>query len=163
MPNVYIANLIYEMKRINLIILTSLTGLLLLASCGPKEDIKFKYVKDVIVDANTEPLLKGTAVLYNPNKQRMKLRKINVDVYVNGKKAARIDQEPSLVIPSEAEFSVPLEVKLNMKELGFMDTLFGVLGGKKMKVRYKGTISVTYKGVPVRVPVDYESTVNFRF
>jgi LEA14-like dessication related protein len=151
------------MKRISLIILTCLTGLLLLGGCGPKEDIKFKYVKDVIVDANTEPLLKGTAVLYNPNKQRMKLRKINVDVYVNDKKTARIDQEPSLLIPSESEFSVPLEVKLNMKELGFMDTLFGMLGGKKMKVRYKGTISVTYKGIPVRVPVDYESTVNFRF
>lgn len=138
-------------------------GALLLQGCGPKEDIEFKYVKDVIVDANTEPLLKGTAVLYNPNKQRMKLRKINVDVYVNDKKTARIDQEPSLLIPSEAEFNVPLEVKLNMKELGFMDTLFGVLGGKKMKIRYKGTISVTYKGIPVRVPVDYESTVNFRF
>lgn len=151
------------MKRINLILIACLMGALLSQGCGPKEDIEFKYVKDVIVDANTEPLLKGNAVLYNPNKQRMKLRKINVDVYVNDKKTARIDQEPSLLIPSEAEFIVPLEVKLNMKELGFMDTLFGVLGGKKMKVRYKGTISVTYKGIPVRVPVDYESTVNFRF
>src|SRR5688572_1852148 len=130
-----------RMKRINLIILTCLAVLLLLQGCGPKEDIQFKYVKDVIVDANTEPLLKGTAVLYNPNKQRMKLRKINVDVYVNDKKTARIDQEPSLLIPSEAEFTIPLEVKLNMKEVGFMDTLFGVLGGKKMKIRYKGTIS----------------------
>jgi LEA14-like dessication related protein len=151
------------MKRINLILLTCLMGVLLLQGCGPKEDIEFKYVKDVIVDANTEPLLKGNAVLYNPNKQRMKLRKINVDVYINDKKTARIDQEPSIAIPAEAEFTVPLEVKLNMKELGFMDTLFGVLGGKKMKVRYKGTISITYKGIPVRVPVDYESTVNFRF
>ena len=150
------------MKRINLILIACLTGLLL-QSCGPKEDIEFKYVKDVIVDGNTEPTLRGKAVLYNPNKQRMKLRKINVDVYVNDKKTARIDQEPSLQIPSEAEFTVPLEVKLNMKELGFMDTLFGMLGGKKTKIRYKGTISVTYKGIPVRVPVDYESNVNFRF
>lgn len=161
--NVYIAYLIYEMKRINLLLITCLAVPLFLSGCGPKEDIEFKYVKDVIVDANSEPLLKGKAVLYNPNKQRMKLRKINVDVYVDGKKTARIDQEPALLIPSEAEFTVPLEVKLNMKELGFMDTLFGVLGGKKMKIRYKGTISVTYKGIPARVPVDYESTVNFRF
>lgn len=151
------------MRKVNPIILLSLVCLTGLSSCGPKEDIEFKYVRDVIVDANTEPLLKGNAVLYNPNKQRMRLRKINVDVYVNDKKTARIDQEPSLLIPSQAEFTVPLEVKLNMKELGFMDTLFGVLGGKKMKVRYKGTISITYKGIPVRVPVDYESTVNFRF
>lgn len=150
------------MKRVNLIIILCLGGLLF-QGCGPKQDIEFKYVKDIIVDVNTEPLLKGNAVLYNPNKQRMKLRKVNVDVYVNSKKVARVDQEPSLNIPAQAEFTVPMEVKLNMKELGFMDTLFGVLGGKKMKVRYKGTISITYKGIPVRVPVDYESTVNFRF
>lgn len=151
------------MRKVNPIILLSSLCLLMLPACGPKQDIEFKYVRDVIVDANTEPLLKGNAVLYNPNKQRMKLRKINVDVYVNDKKTARVDQEPALLIPAEAEFTVPLEVKLNMKELGFMDTLFGVLGGKKMKIRYKGTISITYKGIPVRVPVDYESTVNFRF
>lgn len=151
------------MKKRNSPILVVGLLALLLQGCGPKEDIQFKYVKDVIVDANTEPLLKGNAVLYNPNKQRMKLRKINVDVYINDKKAARVDQEPSVVIPAVAEFTVPLEVKLNMKELGFMDTLFGMLGGKKMKVRYKGTIGITYKGIPVRVPVDYESTVNFRF
>lgn len=151
------------MKKVNLLLLLLFGCVLVLTSCGPKEKIEFRYVKDVIVDANTEPLLKGKAVLYNPNKQRMKLRKINVDVYVNGTKAARVDQEPSLRIPSEAEFIVPLEVKLNIKELGFVDTLFGMLGGKKMKIRYKGTISITYKGVPVRVPVDYESEVNFRF
>lgn len=151
------------MKSINLILFTCLAFAVLLAGCKPKQNIEFKYVKDVIVDAHTDPILKGNAVLYNPNNQRMKLRKINVDVYVNDKKAARIDQEPSLLIPAEAEFTIPLEVKLNIKELGFMDTLFGMLGGKKMKVRYKGTVSVTYKGVPVRVPVDYENTVNFRF
>jgi LEA14-like dessication related protein len=151
------------MRKVNPFILLCLGFFVVLSACGPKQDIEFKYVKDVIVDANTEPMLKGKAVLYNPNKQRMKLRKINVDVYVNDKKTARVDQEPSMIIPAEAEFTVPLEVKLNMKELGFMDTLFGMLGGKKMKVRYKGTVSVTYKGIPVRVPVDYESTINFRF
>lgn len=154
------------MKKVNyplpVTILFCLT-LLVLSSCGPKQDIEFRYVKDVIVDANTEPLLKGNAVLYNPNKQKMKLRRINVDVYINGKKSARVDQEPKLQIPAKAEFTVPLEVKLNIKELGFMDTLFGVIGGKKMKIRYKGSISITYKGIPVRVPVDYESEVNLRF
>lgn len=151
------------MKKVNALLIAAIVCLLVISGCGPKKDIEFKYIKDVIVDANTEPLLRGNAVLFNPNRQRMKLRKINVDVYVNDKKTARIDQEPSILIPAEAEFTIPLEVKLNMKELGFMDTLFGVLGGKKMKVRYKGTISITYKGIPARVPVDYESMVNFRF
>ena len=145
-------SILTEMRKVNPLLLFAIVWIMA-TGCGPKEDIEFKYVKDVIVDANTEPMLRGNAVLYNPNRQRMKLRKINVDVYVNDKKTARVDQEPSLLIPSQSEFTVPLEVKLNMKELG----------GKKMKIRYKGTISITYKGIPVRVPVDYESTVNFRF
>ena len=57
------------MKKVNLLLIVLLGGVLLLTSCGPKENIEFRYVKDVIVDANTEPLLKGKAVLYNPNKQ----------------------------------------------------------------------------------------------
>ena len=135
-----------------------------LGSCGrPKEDIVLRNVRDIIVDANTEPTLKANAILYNPNNVKIKLRKIAVDVYVNGKKSGTVDQELKMMIPAVAEFTVPLEVKLNMKELGLLDTIFGMIGGKKMKVKYKGSISVTYKGLPIRIPVDYESEVRFKF
>jgi LEA14-like dessication related protein len=136
--------------------------LLLIGSCKPKEDIVLRGVRDIIVDANTEPTLKANAVLYNPNNVKIKLRKIAIDVYVNGKKSGVVDQEPRMTIPAAAEFTVPLEVKLNMKELGLFDTIFGMIGGKKMKVKYKGSISVTYKGLPIRIPVDYESEVRFK-
>ena len=134
----------------------------LIGSCKPKEDIVLRGVRDIIVDANTEPTLKANAILYNPNNIKIKLRKIAIDVYVNGKKSGVVDQEPKMIIPAAAEFTVPLEVKLNMKELGLFDTIFGMIGGKKMKVRYKGSISVTYKGLPIRIPVDYESEVRFK-
>jgi LEA14-like dessication related protein len=135
---------------------------LAVTSCKPKEDIVLRNVRDIIVDATTEPMLKANAVLYNPNNVKIKLRKVKVDVYVNGKKSGTVDQEPKMMIPAAAEFTVPLEVKLNMKELGLLDTIFGMLGGKKLKVRYKGSISVTYKGLPIRIPVDYESEVKIR-
>lgn len=116
-----------------------------------------------MVDANTEPTLKAKAILYNPNNIKIKLRKVKVDVYVNEKKTGMVDQELKMAIPAEAEFSVPLEVKLNMKELGLLDTIFGMIGGKKLKVQYKGSISVTYKGLPLRIPVDYKSEVRLKF
>ncbi|HEY3429531.1 MAG TPA: LEA type 2 family protein [Cyclobacteriaceae bacterium] len=137
--------------------------LMLVGSCKPKEDIVLRDVRDIIVDATTEPLLKANAILYNPNNIKIKLRKVNVEVYVNGKKSGIVDQEPRMVIPAEAEFTVPLEVKLNMKEMGVLDTIFGIIGSKKLKVRYKGSISITYKGLPIRIPVDYESDVKLRF
>jgi len=138
-----------------------LSLILLISSCKPKEDIVLRNVRDIVVDVNTEPTLKAQAILYNPNDIKIKLRKIAIDVYVNGKKSGRIDQKLKLIIPAEAEFKVPLEVKLNMKELGLFDTIFGMIGGKKLKVEYKGSISVTYKGLPIRIPVNHQSEVRF--
>jgi LEA14-like dessication related protein len=131
-------------------------------SCQPKEDVVLRRVRDIIVDVTTDPMLRANAILYNPNKIKIKLRKIDVDVYVNEKLSASINQELDMRIPAKSEFTVPLEVKLNMKELGFLDTIFNMIGGKKMKVRYKGTINISYKGVPVRVPVDYSDEIKVK-
>lgn len=137
--------------------------LIFMGACKPKEEIVLRNVRDIVIDANTEPLLRAQAILYNPNNIRIKLRSAEIDVYVNGKKAGRIDQELKMMIPAAAEFTVPLEVKLNMKELGLMDTIMGMLGGKKLKVEYKGSIRLTYKGVPIRVPINHESEVRIKF
>src|SRR5688572_26210990 len=136
--------------------------LFIIGSCRPKEDIVLRGVRDIIVDANTEPTLKANAILYNPNNIKIKLRKIAIDVYVNGKKSGVVDQEPKMIIPAASEFKVPLEVKLNMKELGLFDTIFGIIGGKKLDVEYKGSISVTYKGLPIRIPVNHKSEVRLK-
>src|SRR5690606_14894755 len=132
-------------------------------ACGPKEPIEFKYVKDVVVDATSDPMLRAEAVLHNPNNITMKLKKINVDVFLNGKKAAHINQDMKLSIPAGKDFAVPLEVKLAIKELGFLDTLLGMIGGKTMDVHYKGSLKVNYHGMPIRVPVDYKSEIRIKF
>jgi len=136
----------------------------LLVGCkGPDEKIVLKQIRDVVVDATTEPLLKANAVFYNPNDMRGKLKRINVEVFVDGKKAAFVDQKLKTQIPANGEFIVPLEVKLNIKELGFMDTLLGVIGGKKFEVRYEGSLRLSYRGVPINVPVRYKDEVRVRF
>ena len=129
----------------------------------PKEDIVLRQIKDVVVDANTEPMLKANAIFFNPNSVRGKLKRINVDIFVNGKKAASVNQELKTTIPSNDEFSVPLEVKLSIKELGFMDTLLGMIGGKTFEVRYEGILKLTYHGFPISVPVNYKDEIRVRF
>lgn len=129
----------------------------------PKEDIVLKQIRDVVVDATTEPMLKANAIFYNPNAMRGKLRRINVDIFVDGKKAASVNQELKTIIPANAEFSVPLEVKLAMKELGIMDTLLGMIGGKTFEVRYEGSLKLSYHGFPVNVPVHYKDDIRVRF
>ena len=147
---------------IHLLFLTLM--LLVVGSChGPDEKIVLRKIRDVVVDASTEPLLKANAVFYNPNDVRGKLKRINIEVYVDGKKAAFVNQKLKTKIPANAEFIVPLEVRLNIKELGFMDTLLGVIGGKTFEVRYEGSLKLSYRGFPINVPVHYKDEVRIRF
>ena len=136
---------------------------MLVACEKPRERIVLRDIRDVMVDASTDPMLRANAVFYNPNEMHGKLKKIDVVIFVNGKRAAHVDQRLSTVIPSKGEFKVPLEVKLSIKELGFMDTLLGVLGGKKFEVRYEGKLKLTYKGFPFSVPINYKDEVRVRF
>lgn len=141
-----------------LIVMTIFFG----ASCGPKEDIEFRQIRDVVVDGSGKPMLKAQAVFYNPNDMRMKLRGLTVDIFVDGKKAGQIDQDLQTEIPAQAEFTVPLEVMLAAEDLSLLDTVLGMLGGRKMEVHYKGALRLNYRGLPIRVPVNYKDEVRIR-
>lgn len=143
--------------------LLSMAFVFLNARCSrPKEDVVLRQIRNIVVDAQKEPVLQAEAVLFNPNDIKMKLRKIDVMIFVDGKNSAHIDQQMQLAVPAKDEFIVPLEAKLNLKEMGLLDTIFGIIGGKKMKIEYKGSISITYKGVPVKVPVNYKTEIKVR-
>lgn len=129
----------------------------------PDQDIVLRHVRDVVVDASSEPMLKANAIFYNPNDMRGRLKKIDVDIFVDGKKAASVDQLMKTSIPAQSEFTVPLEVKLAIKELGLMDAIFGMIGGKKFKIHYKGSLKLSYRGLPISVPVDYKDEVRLSF
>jgi LEA14-like dessication related protein len=150
------------MKKIKWLFFTA-AFICVLACEGPKEKIELKNIRDVVVDATSDPTLKANAIFFNPNNVRGKLKKIDVEIFVNGKKAANVKQDFNTVIPANSEFTVPLIVNLNMKELGFMDTVLGMVGGKKFEVRYEGSIKLNYRGIPVRVPVKYKDDVKLRF
>ena len=108
------------------------------------------------------PVLRGEAVFYNPNRLRMKLKEINVEVFVDGEKSAHADQKLNSLIPANDEFTVPLEIRLNLKKIGLLDTVLNLLSGKKYEIHYKGYIRVRVHGVAVKVPVDYSDEIRLK-
>jgi LEA14-like dessication related protein len=134
-----------------------------LQSCKmPDEEIVLRDIKDVVADVSTNPTLKGNAIFFNPNDVRGKLKHISVDIYVNGKKAGKVKKDYKVIIPRNGEFIVPIEVELNIKELGLFDTILGMVGGKKFEIRYDGYLRLNYKGLPIKVPIDYKDDVRLR-
>ena len=129
----------------------------LLSSCVPKEMIVFKDVKNLKLDQTDleNAILDGEAVFYNPNSSRMRLREINVEVFVDGKKSAYVDQKLSALARAKSDFTVPIKVQLSLKELGLMNTIMSLFGGKKYEIQYKGYLKVKVNGFPDRVPIDH--------
>lgn len=141
-----------------------LIAAVLIQSCKmPDQDIILRQVKDVMADASSDPVLRAEAIFFNPNSVSGKLKNIRVDIFVNGKKAGEVDKDYSVRIPANSEFSVPIEVKLNMKELGTLNTLLGALGGKKFDIKYVGDLKLSYHGLPVKVPIDHSSKLRVSF
>lgn len=153
----------FLLSGIRLLALLSCIAVLAAACQKPDQEIVLRQVRDVVVGASSDPTLKANAIFYNPNKVRGRLKKIDVEIFVNGKKAASVNQSLKTSIPAASEFTVPLEVKLALKEMGVMDAIFGMIGGKSFDIHYKGSLRLTYRGFPINVPVDYHDEVKFRF
>lgn len=134
-------------------------------ACLPKEDVVFKGVKNIVVEAGAgnEFMLTGEAYFHNPNKLKMKLKEISVDVLVNEKPSAKVRQKLKLRVPAQADFQVPIEAKLSLKELGLMDTIINLIGGRKYQVQYVGFIRVAVHGVTVKVPINHKEEIRVRF
>jgi LEA14-like dessication related protein len=134
-------------------------------SCNkPEEAPEFRYVDNVKVSSvsDKEAILNGEAVFYNPNEKAMTLRGVDVDVMIEGREVGHIVQTEKIKIPATSDFRIPLDATFNIGDVGILNTLLGMLGGKKLNVRYIGFIKVTMNGLPFRVPVDYEGEVKLR-
>jgi LEA14-like dessication related protein len=129
-----------------------------LGGCVPKEKVTLRSVviKQVEPGRDGDPLLKADVVFFNPNSSRMRLRRIQIDILVDGTKAASVDQELSALIKANSEFTVPLEVKLKMKEIGLLNTIVNLFAGKKYEIQFVGNMKVKVNGFPLKVPVSYK-------
>ena len=145
-------------------LLTILVAALVFSSCVPKKPVVLRQIRNVVIETVTDgaPVLRGDAVFQNPNPVRMKLKEINVEVFVDGEKSAHADQKLSSVIPANAEFTVPLEIHLTLKKVGLLDTVLSLLSGRKYDIQLKGFIRVRVHGITVKVPVDYSDEIRLK-
>ncbi len=132
--------------------------------CVPEEEVVLRRLDNVelTVGKESSPVLKADALFYNPNKIRLKVKGIKLEVSIDGKRVAFIDQKLRTTVKAKSEFSVPLEVQISLKEMGLFDALAGLFGGRNHNLQYKGHIKVSVKGFPVRIPVDYTKEVKLR-
>jgi hypothetical protein len=134
-----------------------LAATLTLGSCLPRDTVELKDILNLqlLPGEGGDPVLHGDAVFYNPNKSRMKLKSIKVEVFVDEKKSAVVDHELDILVKGKSDFTVPLKVQLQMKDIGLMDALKSLFGGKTYQLHYVGVLKVNINGFPFKIPIDH--------
>jgi hypothetical protein len=53
--------------------------------------------------------------------------------------------------------------QLSLKEIGLLDTIVNLLGGKKYNIQYAGYVRIAVHGVTIKVPFTYQEELRLRF
>ena len=143
-----------------------LVVLIAIGSCkNASQSPEFRKVDNVRVAKvdGKEALLNGDAFFYNPNKASLFLKRVDIDVFLEDKRIGAINQALKMKVKGESEFKIPVDATFNVSDIGLLNGLMSLLGGKKMQVRYVGKVKLRVYGVPVAVPVDYEDEIRLKF
>lgn len=134
----------------------------ILLACKPEyQEPEFLGIDQIKLDLDkaqgSHVRLRGTARFNNPNKQKIRLKHVNVDILLKGAAIGNIDKEMDLPVPPEAEFEVPLEASFNLSKLELLAGAMMLAGGQSMDIQYQGTVKISYYGLPQTIKVNYKA------
>lgn len=148
---------------------TILLLILLTTSCAIKKKPEFIKINGIeLVEANSRTLtLKAEALFNNPNVVGGRLNMEGVNVFVNDMLMGIVSAE-EFKVPAKNSFKVPLQIKINTKDLlrkdpnGFLSGLLNSVLNKNLKVTYKGVIQFKALGFSYKYPIDKTETVKIK-
>ena len=131
------------------------------SSCqAPKElvyrDFKNLKVENVGFAATT---LKVDLIYYNPNNFGLQLKYTDLDIYVDNNYLGHSSQDYQITIPKLAEFTMPLAIEVDMKNL--LKNAIPTMLGKEVMVKITGTVKLGKANVYKTFPVSYEGLQKF--
>jgi LEA14-like dessication related protein len=157
------------MKKFSVIIFISLL-IGFTSGCSEKPEspyfIKLENVK-VVSASLTKVVLSGDAVFNNPNALSCELTKTNIHIRVNDVDITDINQDISIALPRNSNFTLPVYFSFNPKQLssennGFLKNAIKSFLNKEITVEYQGDITVKVLSVHFDVPIAYSETVSLR-
>jgi LEA14-like dessication related protein len=136
-------------------------SMLMLPSCQSPKDLVFKEFKNLSLDkmsfAGAD--LKVDLVYYNPNNFGLSLNRTDLDIYVDSTFLGHSSQDIQVSIPKRDNFTIPLKINLDMKNL--LKNSLSSFVNKQVSIRAVGSVKVGKAGVYKSFPVDYTTVQTF--
>jgi len=134
-----------------------------LYSCSAPKELEYREFRNLVVEkvGVSSTSLKMDLVYYNPNNFGMELSNTDLDVFINSNYLGRTSQEYQVSIPKREEFTIPITIDVDMKNL-IKNGLTTFITNEVM-VKLTGTVRVGKLNVFKTFPVNYEGKQHFNF
>jgi LEA14-like dessication related protein len=143
------------------ILLSMFGSIIFMTSCRSPKDLEFREYKNVTFEkvGFAGATLKMDLVYYNPNNFGLELNSTDLDLFVDSTLLGHSSQNVQVAIPRRDNFTIPLKVDLDMKNL-LKNGLTSIFS-KAINVRLLGKVKVGKAGVYKTFNVDYTTVQNF--
>ena len=130
-------------------------------SCQAPKELVYRDFKNLKVDkiGFGSTTLKVDLVYYNPNNFGLQLKYTDLDIYIDNNLLGHSTQDYQITIPRLAEFTMPLAIEVDMKNM--LKNALPSLLGKDVMVKITGTVKLGKANVYKTFPVNYEGVQNF--
>jgi len=131
------------------------------SSCQAPKELVYRDFKNLTVEKMgfASTTLKVDLIYYNPNNFGLQLKYTDLDIYVDNNYLGHSSQDYQITIPRLAEFTMPLAIEVDMKNL--LKNAIPTLLGKDVMVKVTGTVKLGKANVYKTFPVSYEGLQRF--
>ncbi|MEI2749998.1 MAG: LEA type 2 family protein [Ferruginibacter sp.] len=151
------------MKNIRLFIFLLLAYPAILSSCRSPKDLEFREFKNLSLEniGFSAAKLKVDVVYYNPNNFGLELNRTDLDIFVDSSFLGHSAQDVQVKVPRREQFSIPLVIDLDMKNL--LKNGITALLNKEVNIKVVGRVKVGKAGVFKSFPLTYTTRQKLSF
>lgn len=146
-------------RQSTLLVFTTLT--ILLISCSTPKELEYRDFKNFGIEklGFSATAIKMDLVYYNPNNFGLQLKSTDLDIFLDNNYLGHTIQEQLVLIPSREEFSIPVKIDLDMKNL--LKNGLSTLLSNEVTIKVTGTVTVGKANLYKSFPVNYEGKQKF--
>lgn len=147
------------MNRILIVVVLST----MITSCAYK-DVEVIKVESVNIDEFNTGNVQITAslVLDNPNNFKIKIKKSELDLYVNGEPVGTASLQKKIILAKNTKMAHDFIIDSSIKDLGggLVSSVISVISSGGIKVGVKGDVKASAFLITAKIPVDVEENIN---
>jgi len=142
-----------------LLTFTVLTTLLI--SCSTPKELEYRNFKNFTIDklGFSATSIKMDLIYYNPNNFGLQLKSTELDIFLDNNYLGHSVQEQLVSIPRREEFSIPVKIDVDMKNL--LRNGLATLWSNEVIVKVTGMVKVGKANLYKSLPVNYEGKQKF--